>query len=243
MKQSIKNQVVIITGGSQGYGKGIAKIFKSNGCKVWITARRESYLKNTAKELGVDYIQADISKHKDWDKIFNTIIKKEGKIDILINNAGAGIKMVNLEEFSDQEIENSINVNLTGHIIGSNKAVQHMKKQKSGMIINISSVCAENAWPGFAAYSAAKAGIIQFSKCLHTEVREFGIRIVTVIPSWGATNFSTAAGGKKDNSEIEKLMMQPEEMGEFILSLCKIPKHLTVPYVRIQPMIQEIIPM
>lgn len=246
MELPLKNKIAIVTGGSQGYGMGIAKVLKSSGCKVWIIARNKSNLKKTAKKLKLNYIQADISKSEDWDKIFDTVIKKDKKIDILVNNAGAAIKMVNLEKFSDKDIEKSIAVNLTSHILGSNRAVKYMKKQKSGTIFNISSVCAESAWPTLAVYSAAKAGVVQFSKCLHTEVKDMGIRVIAVIPSWGATNFLKAAGLKNHDSnkpKIRKKIMQPEEMGDLIVSLYKLPKHLTVPYIRVQPMIQDIIPM
>ena len=246
MELSLKNKIAIVTGGSQGYGMGIAKALKDSGSKVWIIARNKSNLKKTALRLGLNYIQADISRSKDWDKIFKVVIKEDKKIDILVNNAGAAIKIDNLEKFSHKDIEKSIAVNLTGHILGSNRAIKQMEKQKSGIIFNISSACAENAWPQFAVYSAAKAGIVQFSKCLHTEVKDAGIRVMTVIPSWGATSFTKAAGVKDDflnKPKIKKKIIQPEEMGDLIVSLCKLPKHLTVPYIRVQPMIQDIIPM
>lgn len=246
MELLLKNKIAIVTGGSQGYGMGIAKVLKSSGCKVWIIARNKSNLKKTALKLSLNYIQADISKSEDWNKIFDTVIGEDKKIDILVNNAGAGIKVDNLEKFSDKDIEKSIAINLTSHILGSNRAVKYMKKQKSGTIFNISSACAENAWPKFTVYSAAKAGIVQFSKCLHTEVKDMGIRVIAVIPSWGATNFSKAAGVKNDitnKPKIREKIMQPEEMGDLIVSLYKLPKHLTVPYIRVQPMIQDITPM
>ena len=239
----LKGKTALVTGGSDGYGKGIAQVLKGQGCSVWITGRNEEKLKDVSLALGVQYIKGDITRPDDWDKVISTIIDAEKKIDILVNNAGAGIVIKPLTEQTDDEVEESIKVNLTGHIFGMARAARYMIKQESGIIINISSVCADHAWPGWSVYSAAKSGIEQLAKSLHNELREHNVRITTVTPSWGATGFSAACGFQSRSKEVEEKVMKPAEMGDLIVKICTTPDHLVLPKVRIQPMIQEINPM
>ena len=239
----LKGKTVLITGGSSGYGKGIAEAFKRNQCSVWITGRSKEKLRYVSKLLGINYIKADVTKPEDWDNAVNAVITAGKKIDILVNNAGAGIVIKPLIEQTDEEIIESVNVNLTGHIFGIKRVAEYMIRQKSGIIINISSVCAYHAWPGWAVYSAAKSGMEQLAESLHNELRKYNIRVTTVIPSWGATNFSSACGLASMGKDVEEKMMKPIEMGDLIVKVCTTPDHLVLPKVRIQPMIQEINPM
>ncbi|MDR0933417.1 MAG: SDR family oxidoreductase [Victivallales bacterium] len=236
---SCQGKKVIITGGATGYGYGDAKALKAAGAEVWIVGRRLDRLQKAASELGVKYIQADIGKGDDWDRIFET----SGGVDVLINNAGSGVKVEPLTKFSDAEVIQSINGNLTGAILGCRRAAQIMEKQKSGLIINVSSVCAHYAWPGFACYTAAKAGLDMFSRALYTELRPSNIRVTVVTPSWGATEFGSAASLPPSEAELTKKMMQPEQMGELIVFLCNYPEHLVFPEIMVQPTVQEIIPL
>ena len=130
-----------------------------------------------------------------------------------------------------------------GHIFGIMRVARVMIKQKFGLIINISSVCSEHAWPNWSVYSAAKAGIEQLSKTLHNELRDYNIHITIVTPSWGATGFAAASNLPCMDKEIEEKVMKPIEMGELIVKICTTPDHLVLPKVRVQPMIQEINPM
>ncbi len=87
----LKDKVAIVTGGSKGYGKGIAKVLKDNGCRVWIFSSNLESLKLSADELGVKYSICDITVPEDWDKAIKTVLDSENRIDILVNNAGAGV--------------------------------------------------------------------------------------------------------------------------------------------------------
>ncbi|MBO7147062.1 MAG: SDR family oxidoreductase [Lentisphaeria bacterium] len=236
---SCKGKKVIITGGATGYGYGDAKMLKEDGAEVWIIGRRLEKLEKAAAELGVKYIQADISKAEDWDRIF---AETQG-VDILINNAGGGLKVTPLTEFSDAEIMQSINTNLTGVILGCRRAAEIMTKQKSGIIINISSVCAHYGWPGFACYSAAKAGLDMFSKTLYTEMRPHNVRVTVVTPSWGDTEFNVAAKLPPNSKELAAKVMSPDDMGNLVRYICNYPEHLVFPEVMVQPVVQEIIPI
>ena len=239
----LEGKVVIVTGGSSGYGKGIAGALKNKDSKVWIVGRNEDSLKKAASELEVNYITGDITKSRDWDNIVKKIMDQEGRIDILINNAGGGIAIKPIVEQTDEEIDESIKVNLLGHIYGIKRIAKIMIEQRSGIIINISSVCAEHAWPEWSVYSAAKAGIEQLARSLHNEFRDYNVHITTVTPSWGATDFAASCDLPKYPEDVEKRIMQPKEMGDVIVKICTIPDHLVIPKFRIQPMVQKINPM
>jgi NAD(P)-dependent dehydrogenase (short-subunit alcohol dehydrogenase family) len=246
MKVSLENQTAIVTGGSKGYGFGIAARLKERGVRVWITGRDENALNAAAKKLSVNAVCADAINPADWDRLFEKVIGETGRIDILVNNAGASLKVAPFEEQTDDMLANIVQLNLVAPMYGWRRAVPVMKKQGGGVIVNISSGCALHAWPGWGAYSGAKAGLNQASHSLYTEVRPFGIRVSTVTPYWGATDFVAASGiighpaGEED---IRKKCMQPYEMGDLVAQICELPSHLVMPDITVQPMIQEIVPM
>ncbi len=92
-------------------------------------------------------------------------------------------------------------------------------------------------------YSAAKAGLVQFSNCLYTELREYGIRVTTVIPSWGATNFLASAHLNGFDSKIKAKTIKPAELGDLIATICALPSHLNVQDVTLWPIVQKIEPL
>ncbi len=211
----MQDKVVIVTGGSKGYGAGIAEVLQQAGAKVWITGRDEGALEATAQRLGVQAIRADVTVPADWDRVFETVLAAGGRLDVLVNNAGGGVKIAPMAEQTDTSIEQSVAINLTGQLYGCRRAAKVMTAQRDGVIINISSGCALHAWPGWGPYSAAKAGLNQFAHCLYTELREAGVRVTTITPYWGATDFVAAAaidGHPAGDPEIRAKTMQPLEM-------------------------------
>lgn len=240
---ALTGKTAIVTGGSKGYGSGIAEKLKKSGAVVWITGRDEKALVSTGQKLGVQILNADVTKTNDWDRLVERVVKEYGTIDILVNNAGSGVKIAPLDEQNDEEIEQSISVNLTGAITGCRRVVPFMKKQKSGTIVNVSSVCAKEAWPGWSIYSAAKAGLVQFSQCLYTELREHGVRVTSLIPSWGATNFLTAANLEGFDPETASAAIQPGDLGDLVVMICTLPKHLNIEELTLWPLVQKIEPL
>lgn len=237
----LKNAKVLVTGGSDGYGRGIAAVLKNAGAEVWITGRNAAKLEKTAQELGVRTIQADASSGADWDRV----MRETGDFDILVNNAGFGGKIVPVAEQTDEDIIRTIGTNLTGVILGCRRAAAMMVRRKRGIIINISSVCALYAWPAWSVYTAAKAGVAKFSHGLYTELRPYGVRVSCVTPSWGQTGFNHAANisGASENPELAAKCIAPEELGNIIKSIIEQPDHLAIPDVTVQPVIQDISPM
>ncbi len=243
MASSLAGQVAIITGGSKGYGTGIAEALKAAGADVWITARDEAVLRATAERLGVKWVRADVCRGADWDRVFEQAVGADGRLDILVNNAGAGVSIAPTDRQTDADIEQSIAVNLTGAMLGCRRAATVMKRRQSGTIINVSSVCSRQAWPGFAIYSAAKAGLDQFSKCLYTELRASGVRVTSLIPSWGATEFGAAAKLPARSAEDNARCIQPRELGDLVVTICSLPPHLEIQDLTVWPLIQEVIPL
>ncbi len=236
-------KVAIVTGGNGGYGAGIAEVFKNEGMDVYITGRNEEKLHATAERLGVKPIRADVQSAEDWDMVFDTVLKESGRVDYLINNAGGGVNKGHLTELDDADILACININLTGLILGSKRAAKVMKEQGSGTIVNISSVVALEAWPGWTVYSAAKGGLDQFTKCLYAELRPFGARATLIIPSWGQTDFMTNANLPAQGDDIREVATKPTELGELVLYCCQLPNHLWLQEAILWPTVQEVIPL
>jgi len=242
MNQPLAKQIAIVTGGSTGYGTGIAAALRAAGADVWITGRQRERLEPVAAKLGVRYAVADVTQPADWDRLLGQV----GRFDILVNNAGAAGRIQPLADQPDDEIIASLSVNLTGAALGCARAARIMKQQKSGMIINVSSVCAKYAWPGWSVYSAAKAGLGQLTKCLYVELREHGVRVTTLIPSWGATDFAATpdlAGHPARQADIRRQCIQPGELGEIVVHICALPAHLNVLEYTVVPRVQEIMPL
>lgn len=238
---NVKNAVVVVTGGSDGYGFGIASVLKRAGADVIITGRRREKLETAGEKLGVRTVCGDIASPSDWDRVFEV----SGTPDVLINNAGFGGKIAPVAEQSDEEILSTIMGNLAGTILGCRRAAKLMSERKRGTIINISSVCALYAWPGWSVYTAAKAGLAKFSHGLYTELRPFGVRVTCLTPSWGQTGFNAASHiqGASEDPELRWKCTAPEELGQVVLEILETPDHLAIPDLTLQPMIQDISPM
>ena len=238
---NVKDATVVVTGGSDGYGFGIAKVLKKAGSNVLITGRNESKLKTAAEQLEVRFLRADIASPADWDRVFEAA----GAVDVLINNAGFGGRIAPVAEQTDEEILSTIQGNLAGTILGCRRAAKLMSERKRGTIINISSVCALYAWPGWSVYTAAKAGLAKFSHGLYTELRPFGVRVTCLTPSWGQTGFNAAAHiqGASEDPLLREKCTAPEELGQLVLEILETPDHLAIPDLTLQPMIQDISPM
>ncbi len=238
--------MIIVTGGAKGLGLGITKALVGAGKQVCVTGRDEAALEAVARAHGVADFQADVSKPGDWDALFAFVQDKGEPIEALVNNAGWGGAIVALEEMNPAGIAETVAVNLTGVIQGCQKVIPLLKANGGGAIINISSVCDQYGWPGWTVYSACKAGLAMFGKTLYAELREQGISVTTITPSWSATGFADAAGidgHPVQDPEVRKQCMQPEDMGEVILHVLKTPAHLNLMQYTILPKVQQIEPM
>lgn len=243
MSTTLKRRIALVTGGAKGYGYGIAQQLAAAGAKVWITGRDQAALTRAGRNLGVKALRADVTSGADWDRALATVMEAAGRIDILVNNAGGGIRIAATEDQTDETIAAAISLNLNSAILGCRRVAPLMKKQGSGIIVNISSVAGHHAWPTWGVYGAAKAGLNHFSKSLYLELRPHGVRVTTVSPSWGATEFTDAAGlGPRDPATLAKCI-QPKELGRVVAELCALPPHLCVQETILWPTVQEVSPL
>ncbi len=235
---------VIVTGGSAGYGLGTVRRLAAEGARVWATARGEARLRAAVADLpGITAWPADVTDPAAWDRLVAAVLAATGRLDALVNNAGAGIRIAPLDEQSPETITESLAVNLTGAILGCRAAAPPMKSQGRGTIINVLSICAREAWPGYSVYSAAKAGLLQFTNCLHTELRPHGVRATSLIPSWGATEFAAAAHLPGPDPAVRAASTQPDEFGAIVADLLALPPHLTMLDCTVLPLVQAIEPL
>lgn len=237
---------VIVTGASGGYGAGIAETFCQRGYRVWITARNEAKLNEVATRIGATPIVADATSAADWDRVIKTVLDASGRIDVLVNNAGAGGRIAPTADQSDEEILQTINLNLTSVIFGCRRVAPIMSGQGSGVIINISSVCAKYSWPGWSIYSAAKAGVERFGKGLYLELRPNGVRVTNLTPSWGATEFcdnSGIGGHPATDPAVRAKCTHPLELGKIVADIVETPAHLEIMELTVVPTVQEIMPL
>lgn len=237
---SIRDQVAIVTGGSRGFGVGIAEALAKAGVRVWVTGRDEKRLAAAADRIGATPFVADVADGAAWDELMGFVRTAAGRLDILINNAGEGVQISETADQSDESIERSLASNLTGAILGCRRAAKVMQEQQSGLIVNVGSVCAKHAWPKWGIYSAAKAGLLQFTRCLLTEMRPHGVRVTSVIPSWGQTGFTEAAGLGSRDPEVLPKCIAPAELGELIVQIASQPAHLVTEEVTLWPMVSPI---
>ena len=201
----LKNKKVFITGGSAGIGKAIIQELASRGVQqIAVMGRRKEPMEALQKEFNaVNFliIQGNVGKADDLDKAVSAITEQWGTLDILINNAGvvsAGL----LTELSDEDIINQININLTGLILLTKKALPLLKKSKKGAIMNISSGYGYIAMPFYSVYAATKAAVGQFSDAMRRELHQYPLHVMTVYPSATDTPMmKTAEVGDMDSPE------------------------------------------
>lgn len=178
----LQNKVIIITGASQGFGKALAKALKQEKALVVISSHDKENLKKTAKELSVDHFLADVTSFKNIEKLGKYAIRKYGKIDYWINNAGIQIAPSLVEKVDIKKLHYLFDVNFFGYFYGCRIALSYFKKQKSGTIININSTAGLDGKPGISAYSSSKFAIKGLTESIRKEVKDLDIKILGVFP-------------------------------------------------------------
>ncbi|WP_369048728.1 SDR family oxidoreductase [Tenacibaculum sp. UWU-22] len=179
------SKVVLITGASSGIGKAIAVYLQNKNYTVYGTSRNPEKVIKSPFSL----VALDVTKPETIQAAINTIIDKEKKIDILINNAGKGITGA-IEDTPTQEIKTNFETNFFGAIEVIKGVLPQMRKQNSGLIINITSIASYMGLPFRGIYSASKSALAIVSETLSMEVKEFGIKVTTIAPGDFATNIA-----------------------------------------------------
>ena len=183
------SKVVLVTGVSSGIGRATAVKFAEQGCRVFGTMR------NTSKAqpiTGVELVQMDIRDEASVQHGIQEVISKANRIDVLVNSAGVTL-LGSTEETSIAEAQSLFDINVLGILRTTQTVLPHMRKQRSGRIVNVSSVLGFLPAPYMGLYSASKHAVEGMSETLDHEVRKFGIRVALVEPSFTRTNLDLNA--------------------------------------------------
>ena len=210
MLKRLLDKVVIITGATSGIGLEIARFSISQGANVVISGRRENQGKKIANQLGerCRFIKCDVLDEDQICALIEETFSQYGKIDAIFNNAGAPDFVRNIEDISYDKIRQSLDLLLTSVIIGTREAARIMGKQKHGSIVNTASIAGHWGGCGGSVYSAAKAGVIHFSKVTSLELAKYNVRVNSISP--GAIITEIFGVGQKLSSE--KLSLSDEHL-------------------------------
>ncbi len=182
----MENRVVLITGGASGIGRAIGKLLVSRGFKVYGTTR------NLERHLGFqefELLQMDVRYEEAVQTTVSEVLSRESRLDVLINNAGIGITGP-VEEIPREEIINALDTNFLGPILMAKAVLPVMRSQKSGLIINITSIAGYMGLPYRGIYSATKGALTLVTEAMRMEARDFGIFITNLAPGDFATNIA-----------------------------------------------------
>lgn len=227
---ALTGKTAIVTGGSRGIGRAIARALVTGGANVVITGTKEKALFDAARELGPSVMaeRANVREYSDVERAFSAVAERFGGIDILVNNAGVGV-FTSVANMSVEQWHDVIDTNLTGVFYCCHAVLPYMRKRGGGWIISISSLAGKNAFPEAAAYCASKSGLNAFCESLMQEVRHDGIRVAYVMPGSVNTNF----GGHQTAGADWKL--SPDDVAEVVVDLLGHPPRSLPSRVEIRP--------
>ena len=231
----IKGKIAIVTGGTKGIGRAIARALVTAGANVAITARNEDEIARTVddlKTIGSGTVAGYVCDVRDYEQVksvFERVAKEFGGLDVLINNAGIGV-FASVESMSVDDFRAVLETNVFGVFYCCHEAIPLLKHRGGGYIINISSLAGANAHPQLAAYNASKFGLNGFSEALMQEVRHDGIKVSYIMPGSVNTEF-----GGDEPSDAKSWQLQPDDVAQVVMDLLAYPDRALPSRVEIRP--------
>lgn len=206
MDLQLNGKVALITGGRQGIGKGVVLGLAAEGTNVAFCDIKEEGVKEVLDEvnkLGVEgmFVRADVTDFDQVQGMVNRVLEKFGTVDILVNNAGT-VEEIPFHKSTPRVWDLDIRTSLVGALNCCRAVIEHMMQQRSGRIVNISSIAAQHMGPRFTAYSAAKAGMIGLTRSLAVEYGRYGIGTNAVGPGFTLTELAMVI--KQRDKELEE---------------------------------------
>ncbi|MDB4505664.1 MAG: SDR family oxidoreductase [Saprospiraceae bacterium] len=230
------NKTAYITGGSKGIGLGVAKAMLAKGMNVAITGRNRESLNVAIEVLNkvgngeILAIESDVRDYESEKNAIGQVLKKWGTLDVVIANAGVG-KFASIEDMSLEDWNSVIDINLTGVFHTVKASIPSMKKSK-GYIITIASLAGTNFFKKGSAYNASKFGLVGFTQAIMMDLRQYGVRVTTIMPGSVATYFNGHVPSDEDSWKI-----QPEDIGQMIVDLLKMNPRTLPSKIEIRPSI------
>ena len=233
---NIEGRVVAITGASAGIGLAAARAFSKAGAHVAVAARRKEKLDALVREIDgaggrALAVEADVSVEADVHRFVDETVKVFGQIDVLINNAGFGVRGT-VDETPSADFERVMRTNYLGTVYGCQAALKHMRARNEGAILNVSSIVGHRAMPGSAAYGASKAAQISLTESLRVELHHTGIHVMSVHPIATITEFTEVA--RKESAGRAGAPIGPrqtaEQVADAMVSAVRHPRAEVHPY-------------
>ncbi len=231
---SNSNQIAIVTGGSRGIGRAIAEKLGTNGFNVVVNynsaASAAEEVKAVIEKSGAKahIVQADVSKSDDRKKLVDETLKVFGKIDLLVNNAGVAPNVrADVLDASEESFDRLININLKGPYFLTQAVSREMARQKSGKIINITSISAYTAHTNRGDYGISKAGLAMMTQVYAARMAEFGVNVYEIRPGVIATDMTGGVKEKYDDLIFNKDLTpikrwgQPDDVARAVLAIAK----------------------
>ena len=229
-------KTALITGGTKGIGLGIAKSLLSDGYNVAITSRTDESANQIAKDLALEFgdnvigIGCDVRDYASQAKCVETVLSNFGSLDIVIANAGVG-HFASIDEMSIDNWSETIDINLTGVFYSIKSSLEALKKSK-GYFITIASLAGTNFFAKGCAYNASKFGLVGFTQSVMLDVRQYGIKVTTIMPGSVSTYFNGHIPSDADAWKI-----QPEDLGQIVSDLLKINPRTLPSKIEVRPSI------
>jgi 3-oxoacyl-[acyl-carrier protein] reductase len=222
----IKGAKILITGGSSGLGKAMARMLKDKGAALLITGRDLEKLKAVAEELDVHYLAANVAEEKEVKKTFEFVQEKLGGLDVLINNAGIGTDRLKIHELDIEKMKEVYNVNVFGLAMMAREAAKIFKKQQSGNLVNIASTAATKGYEGGTIYSSSKFAVRGLSQTWQAELRRDNVRVFNINPSYVPTAFNQPDRQERD---LESNKLTPEEIAHAVVAALEMDERGYIP--------------
>ena len=232
----LANKTALITGGTKGIGYGIAAALLKEGINVAITGRTKDTAEDAAKKLNASGndrahaigLEADVRDYKSQQNAIEAAIDKFGAVDIVIANAGLG-HFNSVENLTIEQWKETIDTNLSGPFYSLKAAVDQLKKNK-GYFISISSLAGTNFFKGGSAYNASKFGLTGFTQAAMLDLRDYGVKVSTIMPGSVSTYFN---GNEPDAEDAWKI--QIEDMGQLVVDLLKMNPRTLPSKIEVRP--------
>jgi NADP-dependent 3-hydroxy acid dehydrogenase YdfG len=242
--QDMKDKVVVITGASSGLGEAAARHLSRHGAKLVLGARRLERLQALARELSLGdeaAVQTDVTQYAQVKNLVDRAVKSHGRIDVIINNAGLMPQSL-LERLKVDEWDRMIDVNIKGVLYGIAAALPYMKDQKSGHIINVSSVAGHKVAPGGTVYSATKHAVRVISEGLRQEVKPYNIRSTVISPGAVATELPNTITDRAAAERVRKfyeIALPADSFANMVVFAMSQPEDVDVNEILFRPTKQE----